>query len=103
MRKSEMFNAILDVVAAETEISQACMLSTCRQREVVDARHMLCYFLLRQGLTSPAVAKMLRCTPRNVEKIRDGFALRRKQGGRAFQFVFERIANTLRNAYELTD
>lgn len=103
MRKSEIFNMVLDIVAAETEVSQACILSRCKRHEVVDARHMLCHFLLQQGMPLSVVAERMGCTLRNVERIREEFENRQQQGGRVFKFVFERIANILRNTFEATD
>lgn len=103
MRKSEIFNKVLDVVAAETEVSQACILSRCKRHEVVDARHMLCHFLLQKGMPLPVVAEKMGCTLRNVEKIREQFENRQKQGGKVFKFVFERIANLLRSSFEQAD
>ena len=100
MRKSEIFNTVLDVVAAETEVSHACILSRCKRREVVDARHMLCRSLMDQGMTVSDVAERLRCTRRNVEKIEECFDDRMKGGGRVFEFVFERITKILRKRFE---
>ena len=100
MRKSEIFNTVLDVVAAETEVSHACILSRCKRREVVNARHMLCRSLMDQGMTVSDVAERLRCTRRNVEKIEECFDDRMKGGGRVFEFVFERITKILRKRFE---
>ncbi len=103
MRKSEIFNTVLDVVATETEVSQACILSRCKRHEVVDARHMLCHFLLQQGMPLPVVAEKMGCTLRNIEKIKERFENRQEQGGRVFDFAFERISNILRNTLETTN
>lgn len=103
MRKSEMFTTILDVVARETEVSSACILSTCQREEVVDARHILCHFLLKHGFSTATTARMVKCSVRNVEKIRHKFDSRKEGGGKSFQFLYERIAKILRNTFERID
>lgn len=96
MRKSEIFNTVLDVVAAETEVSHACILSRCKRREVVDARYMLVAALLDAGLYANEIARLTRLTGRAIEVISSNFDRRRAQSGRIFDVMYQRISSSVR-------
>ena len=64
MCKEDIFNEIIQVVSRETEISPRIILSGSKETEVVDARYLLVYFLLRRASTLPGFHYW--CTRRNV-------------------------------------
>ncbi len=95
MRKSEIFNKVLDIVAAETEVSQACILSRCRRREVVDARYLLVKALLEAGFYKNEIARFARLTNRAVEIMSSKFNDRQEQSGRMFNIMNQRISSSV--------
>lgn len=98
-----MFNKILSVVAEETEIPAECILSRCKRREIVDARYILVYIMHMNGYYTSSIAAYLKFSRRAVEKMVEMFDERRQQSGRIFVWLYERIANKLRNAREAID
>ena len=77
MCKTELFSHILDVVAAETELSRDAIFSKNKSREIVDARYILVYYL----------------TPQGVRQIAHTFKVRRKQSGKIFEITLQRVGN----------
>lgn len=53
MCKADIFNEIIQIVSRETEIAPKVILSGSKEAEVVDARYLLVYFLLRRASTLP--------------------------------------------------
>lgn len=66
MKKDQLFNALLQVVSEECEITAEEILSTNRSVEVVDARHILVKCLSECGMY---VADMARLTGLSVRSI----------------------------------
>lgn len=66
MSKKALFARTLAIVAEETEISQDAILSKSIREEVVDARHLLVWFLSRQGLHPSQIAELTGMRPRSV-------------------------------------
>lgn len=66
MSKKTIFARILAIVAEETEISQEAILSKTHREEVVDARHILIYFLSQHGFHPCQIADFIGIRPRSV-------------------------------------
>lgn len=66
MNKSEIFALVLGMVSEETEINAAGILSTCKSREVVDARHLLVVLLYEAGMYPVQIAAMSGMSSRSV-------------------------------------
>lgn len=66
MNKKEIFALVLGMVSKETEINTSEILSTCKLREVVDARHLLVALLYDTGLYPKQIATMLGMSDRSV-------------------------------------
>lgn len=97
MCKKDLYNHVLEVVVSETEIGGGILQDPKNKTlEVVDARHMLVYFLRRfAGFSINYIAHLLNMTNQGVNQILRHFDNRRKQGGNSFEITFQRIRNAL--------
>lgn len=103
MSKADTFNDILEIVARETEIEAEMILSSsCRQREVVDARYMLVNALQRHGFYNNSIAAMMNLSLRSVEIMTERFQDRQKRGGIMFKLAFSKILKQIRNNAAIT-
>ncbi len=67
MCKTELFSHILDVVAAETELSRDAIFSKNKSREIVDARYILVYYLHTvAGFDISYISDRMKMTPQGV-------------------------------------
>lgn len=69
MCKRKIFAAVASAVSEVTEIPETDILSKCRREEVVDARFILVYLCIRQGLYPSQIAECLGQTQHNVHKM----------------------------------
>jgi hypothetical protein len=74
-----LFQQILSLVAEETEVSPDDILSPSRKEEVVDARCLLVYVLLRCGFSRGRTASLIHQTVRSVGYILASWEQRRKK------------------------
>lgn len=95
MCRTKIFLSTLAAVANETEIKSSEIISTCRRAEVVDARCILAYFLLEQGLNSSEVALLVHVTPRRVRRLRRLYDVRREIRGNLIKANAEAIRTQL--------
>ena len=56
--KTIIFEQILSAVEQATEVNRALILSKCKQREVVEARSLLFYYLFCKDLTRRQIADL---------------------------------------------
>lgn len=66
MNKKEIFALVLGMVTEETEIKAGVILSACKSREVVDARHLLVMLLYEAGMYPVQIASMSGMSSRSV-------------------------------------
>lgn len=59
MKKSEMFNTILDQVCDLCEVDREGVITGCKQQSYVDARLLCVQYLRRLGLTSDEIATVV--------------------------------------------
>lgn len=76
MKKSEIFAGILADVSMETEIEEELILSGSRVEEVVDARYLVIFLLMRNGFYPRMIADRMGMTQRAVRKAASGFGAR---------------------------
>lgn len=97
MCKKELFERVLNLVIAESEIGGGILQNPkIKTREVVDARYLLIYFLHRYaGFDAAYIARALGMTPQGVRQIISSFELRKQQSGKIFEITFKRIHNAL--------
>lgn len=76
MKKNDVRNFCLELVANEVEISGEDIMSQSKSEDVVDARHLTIMLMYDIGLYPTAIAKLMGCTARNINAIISGFALR---------------------------
>lgn len=99
MCKKDLYNHVLEVVINETEIGGGILQDPRNKTlEVVDARHLLVYFLRRSaGYNISYIAQLLNMTNQSINYILRHFDNRRIQGGKNFENTFQRIRKLLEN------
>lgn len=97
MCKTDIFNNVSNVVTSLTEVDYSTMCqSGIKTREVVDARYLLIYFLhVSAGFDIAYIARHLNMTPQGIRQILSQFDLRRKQSGKFFEILFQKIKNSI--------
>lgn len=78
MKKSELLQAIIVAVSAETEVTSKAILSKSRKEEVVDARHIVVRMLADHELYPSQIAELLGVTTRGITLILNEFNMRIK-------------------------
>lgn len=86
-RKCTIFDNTLEIVARESEISAADILSHKRTDEVVDARYIFVYILYRRGFYASAIADRMGFTRSSISYMLANFDNRRRQSGMIFDSV----------------
>lgn len=76
MKKSEIFAEALNLVSKETEIPVEKMLSSCKDAETVDARHLLVRLLADRGMYPAQIAVWMSKTERAINYIITNFQCR---------------------------
>ena len=102
MRKTEIFAKLLNQVSVETEIAEERIISHERVAEVVDARYILVYLLLRNGFRASEIARLMGLSYRAVMQISALFNTRYKHSGIIFRTILRRIENKIGINYEYT-
>lgn len=102
MRKTEIFAKLLNQVSVETEIAEERTISHERAAEVVDARYILVYLLLRNGFRASEIARMMGLSYRAVMQISALFNTRYNHSGIIFRTILRRIENKIGINYEYT-
>ncbi len=97
MCKSDLLNKVVRIVAEETEISPANIMGGGKSADVVDARYLAVYFLIKRGFYPRTIAQHLNITPQAVNCIFRRFDDRRKQSGIIFEINFQHIKMSLEN------
>lgn len=78
MRKTEIFENVLNAVSQTTEIGKKEILSDSRDEEVVDARSILVHLLIEIGFYPGQVATHINKTPAGVRYLQINFTSRMK-------------------------
>lgn len=99
MCKTEIYERVLNLVEMESEIGRAILQNPqIKTREVVDARYLLIYFLMRYaGFDAAYVARAISMTPQGVRQVVSSFDERKKQAGKIFEIMMNRIKHSLEN------
>lgn len=96
MKKNDVKNFCLEIVANEVEISGEEILSQSKSEDVVDARHLVIMLMYDIGLYPTSIAKLMGCTSRNINSVLSGFSLRcerRKLLRSSYEKLRKRIGN----------
>ncbi|MBR7170401.1 MAG: hypothetical protein IKD17_08290 [Alistipes sp.] len=89
---NKVYNEVLNLVAAETEIPAEVITSKCRLAEVVDARQLVAWFCFKRGLYPRTIAELLEISRQAVcQKIQ---TIGYRRANRAFEFVYKRIESS---------
>lgn len=96
MKKSEIFASVLADVSAETEIDSDRILSESKLEEVVDARYLVIYLLMKNGFYPRMIAERMRMSQRAVRKAQAGFEAR-LEGSADLRLSFLRLSATWLN------
>lgn len=91
--QSKIFNEVLSLVSAESDIPTYIITSKCRLAEVVDARQLVVWFCSTSGLYPRAIAELLGISRQAVQQKLQTVESRRKQ--HPFKYLFERIERKL--------
>lgn len=98
MCKYDMFQTILRAVSAETEIpADAITNPRNKLTEVVDARHIVIYYLKRNGLYPSEISRLMGMSRRAVSYSIVAFNNRLDHGGKMLRIIWEKIAKRLGN------
>ena len=81
MSKSYIYEAILQAVITETEVSQEQILSHSKQNDVVEARCLLFYYLHKVGFYPAQIARMTNQSRQCVSCLLLSFEARCKYSG----------------------
>ncbi len=76
MSKSEIFAEALNMVSKETELPVEKILSSCKDAETVDARHLLVRLLTDRGIYPAQIAVLMSKTERTINYIITNFQCR---------------------------
>lgn len=76
MKKSEIFAEALSLVSKETEIPVERILSSCKDSETVDARHLLVRLLADRGIYPAQISVCVKKTERTVNYMITNFQCR---------------------------
>lgn len=95
MCKSDIYRIVVDAIHEKTEISEYEILGQSHRKEVVDARHLLVYFLFRKGFIPAEIARRMRLTPQAVGNILRKFEQRLNCGDRLFEISYAQISKQL--------
>lgn len=101
MPKSEIIASVLSHVSEETEISREEILSSCRQQEVVDARHLAIVLMSEMGVYARQIASVFGVSARNVYSVKINFDARLLYNRQLAVFK-ENILKKLRSKFEMT-
>lgn len=96
MCKSEIFAEILNVVSKETEISSELILSSSKVTEAVDARSIVVFFLIEQGLYPEQIAALLHKTSASIRYLISTFESR-KNNNKMVAIYLKNIRKSLEN------
>ncbi len=98
MCKSDVFQTILRAVSAETEIpADAITNPRNKLTEVVDARHIVIYYLKHSGLYPSEISRLMGMSRRAVNYSILSFNNRLEYGGKMIRINWENIAKRLGN------
>lgn len=95
MRKSEVFELVLDTIERETEIPREYIVSSKKDAEIVDARYILVYSLHCKGFYFKEIAQLLQMTRQAVNKIITKIDTHYSKGGKMFETNLNRICKML--------
>ncbi len=101
MPKSEIIASVLSYVSEETEISMEDILSSCRQQEIVDARHLSIVLMSDMGVYARQIAPIFGMSARNVYSVKTNFDSR-MLCNRQYRVFRENILKNLRSKFEMT-
>ncbi len=95
----DIANNVIDIVARETDMSKGSIMSSTRNSEVVDARHMVIKILHSRGLYPSRIARIMGLSVRAVHYVITSFD-DRMTGNKSLAMTYERIAKQLGNKLE---
>lgn len=91
---NKVYNEVLNLVAAETEIPAKVITSKCRLAEVVDARQLVAWFCFKRGLYPRTIAELLGISRQAVcQKIQ---TIGYRRANRSFDYIYKRCEERLR-------
>lgn len=103
MPATEIFQQILTAVASEAEVPESKILSSCKERDAVDARYILVYLLhKRMGLYPARIKALTGICERSINYIITYYERRYSQSN-FLRTIADNVAYKLRTTSESTD
>lgn len=97
MKKSDVYARVLAAVSQETEIDPDEIIGGGKRAEVVDARYIFVYILVRNGFYYREIARYTRITRQAVGRMVQLFDIRRARGGKIFEIALNAVRKRLEN------
>lgn len=96
MCKIEKCEHIIALVAEMTEIPVECIMSSSRRPDVVDARYLAVYIMIKKGIRIYRIAGYMSMTERNVYYIMERFDDRKDYGDPMIEHYYNSILKALK-------
>lgn len=96
MCKKELCEQIIALVAQTTDLTVEDIKSSSRRPEVVDARYVAIYVMLKQGVHVYRVARFMSMTERNVYHVQERFEDRKDYGDPMIEAYYNAVLKALK-------
>lgn len=96
MCKRELCEQIIALVAKVADLTEADIMSSNRRPEVVDARYVAIYAMLRKGVQIDRIAEFMSMSSRNVYHVRERFEDRMDYGDPMIEQYYSTVLEALK-------
>lgn len=96
MCKKIIMEQIIALVAREADLSPEVILSSSRRPEIVDARYVAIYLMLRKGIPISRISEYMMMTERNVYHVRERFDDRVAYGDPMIEHFYNSVLDALK-------
>ena len=96
MCKREFCEQIVALVAKITDLTVVDIMSHTRRPEIVDARYLAVYVMLKKGIQVNRVAEFMTMTERNVYHVLERFDDRKDYGDPMIEQYYNRVLKALK-------
>lgn len=96
MCKREFCEQIIALVAKVTDLTAGVIMSHSRRPEIVDARYLAVYVMLKKGVQVNRVAEFMSMTERNVYHVMERFDDRKDYGDPMIEQYYDSVLKALK-------
>lgn len=96
MCKRELCEHIVALVAKITDVTVEQIMSTSRLPEIVDARYLAIYVMLKHHVKVNRIAEFMRMTRRNVYHVQERFSDRKDYGDPMLENYYNSVMDVLK-------